>query len=381
MAQPTKYRNVVIIGSHGGAHVARALAASVPQDVRLILIEKNDYGFYPPAALRAAVVPGAETLAVADFDAFFPSGSRHVVLRGTAVTALQEKSVTIDGQFEGSSEVQFEYALLATGSTYQQPSRPTSTKKEEVLEKFRTMQADVKRAKSILIIGGGPVGTEFAGEVRALYADKKVTLVTKGPSLIEGFKPELGKRLLNTLKKSKVDVRLQTSLDEIPEDVTPAQLLPEARSFTLSDGTQVEADFVLFASGAKPNTALVASSGFASALDQQNRVKVDPKTLRALDAKLGFYFAIGDCNDAPGPNTAVALMAQAPVAVAGLQQLLSGKGKAAKSYKEPPQILMVSYGPKDGQGVMMGLSVPSWFTAMVKSKSLFVPNWKKLYKA
>lgn len=374
-------RNVVIIGGYGGALTARALAASVPQDVRLILIEKNGYAFYPPAALRAAVIPGAEDNALTELDGFFPAGSKHVVLKSTAVTALHEKSVTIAGEFEGSNTIPFEYAILATGATYAHPSRPGSADREEVLKGLRAVQADVKQAKSILIVGGGPVGVEFAGEVKSVHPDKKITLVSRPAGLIDGFNPNLGKRLHNTLNKSGVDVRLGVSLDHLPQDLPTSKLLSEPRTFSFSDGSSVEADFVLVASGGKPNTSLVKDSGFASALDQSGRVKVDPKTLRVLDSNLGFYFAVGDCSDAPGSKTAVCTQFQAPVAASGVQQLLAGKGKSGKTYKEPPRILLVSYGPRDGQGVMFNWNVGSWITTAMKSKTLFVPDFKKLYKA
>lgn len=377
----SQLRNVVIVGSHGGAYAARALAASVPQDVRLILIEKHAYAFYPPVALRAAVVPGAETQALTDLDAFFPSSSRHIVLKETAVTKLHERSVAIDRDFEGSSTVPFEYALLATGATYAHPSRPTSAHKQDVLRGLRDVQADVKRAQSILVVGGGPVGVEFIGEVRALYPNKKITLVSKGEGLIEGFNPNLGKRLHNTLKRTNVEVRLGTSLDELPRDFPTSKLLDSAQAFSFSDGSKVDADFVLVASGGKPNTSLVSSSGFDSALDDEGRLKVDAQFLRVSDRKLGFYFAVGDCSNAPGPKTLVATKFQVPVAVAGIQQLLAGKGRSSKAYKEPPQILLVSYGPKDGQGVIMGWNVGSWLTAVIKSKTLFVSDFKKLYRA
>jgi NADH dehydrogenase FAD-containing subunit len=55
-------KNVVIIGgAGGGAQVARDLEKSLPDTHRLILIEKNDFAYWPIGGLRAAVKPGKYT--------------------------------------------------------------------------------------------------------------------------------------------------------------------------------------------------------------------------------------------------------------------------------------------------------------------------------
>lgn len=57
MSTPTK--NVVIIGGcSGGATLARLLEKTLPADTRMILIEKNEFAYWPVGGLRAAVKPG-----------------------------------------------------------------------------------------------------------------------------------------------------------------------------------------------------------------------------------------------------------------------------------------------------------------------------------
>lgn len=51
-------KNIVIVGASGGIYAARALEKSLPKTHRVILIERNDYAFYHPAALRAGTLPG-----------------------------------------------------------------------------------------------------------------------------------------------------------------------------------------------------------------------------------------------------------------------------------------------------------------------------------
>lgn len=374
--------NILVIGASGGANVARQLADSLPASHRLILIERLNFAYHPISSLRGAVIPGFEENNFASLDNFFDKGSRHVVLSGTEVTKLDEDSVTISREFEGSSSIPFVYACLALGATYPIPGRPRSTSREEGLENQRQMQKDIKAAKSILVVGGGPVGVEFVGEVRTQYpksTGKAVTLATSGGELIPGgWKKSLGQKIHTLLTSEGIDIKYNAKVD-LPEDVEVGKLLPTVRSFELPDGGKVEADFVIMATGGKPNTTLVKDD-YPEALNDMGQIKVEPTTLRLLDPKLGKYFAIGDCTDSPGPNTYFTVMQQAPVVSAHLLALAQGKGKASKLYKEPMNVMVVPFGPSQGHGQIGPFVMGSWVTSLGKGKTLFVPDFKKLYR-
>jgi len=51
-----------------------------------------------------------------------------------------------------------------------------------MLGSYAKVRGAIKDAQKILIIGGGPVGVELAGEIRAFYPAKEVTLVCAGVS-------------------------------------------------------------------------------------------------------------------------------------------------------------------------------------------------------
>jgi pyruvate/2-oxoglutarate dehydrogenase complex dihydrolipoamide dehydrogenase (E3) component len=67
---------------------------------------------------------------------------------------------------------------LVQGSTYSFPFRPISGQStlKEIRDSLRGFQDDIKNASSILIVGGGPTGAEFAGEIAAQHKDKKITV-------------------------------------------------------------------------------------------------------------------------------------------------------------------------------------------------------------
>lgn len=71
---------------------------------------------------------------------------------------------------------------------------------------FQQANAELKAAQTILIIGGGPVGIEMAGEIMEDMPGKSVTLVTSKelmPSPDVEFSEKFRTRLRNKLEKVK----------------------------------------------------------------------------------------------------------------------------------------------------------------------------------
>ena len=59
----------------------------------------------------------------------------------------------------------------------------------------RAFAERLRRAESVLVVGGGAVGVEFSGEVLHLYPEKKITLVHSADRLV-GTCPPRASRLL-----------------------------------------------------------------------------------------------------------------------------------------------------------------------------------------
>ena len=68
---------------------------------------------------------------------------------------------------------------------------------------------ELKAADSVLIIGGGPVGLELAGEIATDMPSKKVTLVHSGQNILESYPPRLGRLVKSQLEVLGVKVRSQ----------------------------------------------------------------------------------------------------------------------------------------------------------------------------
>jgi dihydrolipoamide dehydrogenase len=105
-----------------------------------------------------------------------------------------------------------------------------------------------KVPKSILIVGGGAVGVEFAYVFSGLGA--KTTVVEMMPSLIPMFDADLGAELGRSFKKRGVDVRLGATVERAQKTKSGWKC-----SIKVSGKTEeIEAEVVLLGVGRKANT-------------------------------------------------------------------------------------------------------------------------------
>lgn len=107
------------------------------------------------------------------------------------------------------------------------------------------MQAQIETSSSILIVGGGPVGIEFAGEVAAHYngksgrSRKEVTLVHAQKTYLTepGWKDGFNSSIRNQLDALGVKTIFGTKVDDIPK--ATGKLSQGKQDFQLTNGQTV----------------------------------------------------------------------------------------------------------------------------------------------
>ncbi|GAA6005150.1 NAD(P)/FAD-dependent oxidoreductase [Rhodotorula paludigena] len=377
-------KNIVIVGyGPAAAQTAQTLAPSLPSGYRIVAISSGP-GYWPIAALRGAVVPGWEDKPIASTDNAFPKGGQHVLIEPATVVELRRNSIVLDEAAAGfDAEIPFEYCVLATGSAYPYPCRPRRSTFADAVADLRQTQQEVAAAKSILVIGGGPVGVEVAGEVAEYYngkdgrAKKEITIVHSHDRFLHesGWKDKFNNTLKQQLEAYGINVILGQKVVDGPAESGKIEGGP--RAFHLDNGQSVTADFVFVAHGNAPNTGLVRDFD-ASALDEKKRVRVRPSLqLENYDN----IFAVGDITDVKEEKTFYASKGHAPVAAANILSLINAS-KPAKAVKPTGQMLVVTVGSKGGASQLpFGFVMGSWFTSFAKGKSLFIADFKKLYNA
>ncbi|GAA5894439.1 hypothetical protein JCM6882_004822 [Rhodosporidiobolus microsporus] len=392
-------QNIVVVGLGPSAVPAvQALVAQLPSTHRIVAISSTD-GYWPIAGLRAAVVPGWEDRVTAPLTNIFPAGSRHILIGGTTVVELKDHSVVLNKPHsEFGTEVPFDYAILATGSSYPFPARPhPGSTASETAASLRALQSSLQSASSVLVIGGGPVGIEYAAEVAAYYngkdgrAKKRITLVHSHDKFLyeDGWKDKLNNSLKKQLEGLGVDVVLGQKV--LGEGLETGAVDGGEREFQLSGGGSVKADYIMVATGNSPNTSFIGAFD-PSLLNSSRQVLVKPSFQLAPPSKTDKYdhiFAIGDITDVPESKLVAHAGNHGPIVAANLLALIKASSSNAskpsssslplKSYGAGARMIGISVGPGGGAGQAFGWVMGPWMVSMMKSKSLFTPMFKKLY--
>ena len=76
-------------------------------------------------------------------------------------------------------------------------SRSTKISISELENDCKDFSEAVAAAKDILIVGGGPVGVELAGEIVEQHKDKNITIVSASEELVT---PDFDDKFQNSLK-------------------------------------------------------------------------------------------------------------------------------------------------------------------------------------
>jgi NAD(P) transhydrogenase len=120
-------------------------------------------------------------------------------------------------------------------------------------------------ADSVAVVGGGPIGCEYASIFRAL--DVHVTLIDLAPRLAPMLDVEISERLAGSFERLGIDLRLGTSVHAV--DHANGRL-----AVALEDGRTVTAAKVVVAAGRAGNTEDLGLDDAGVALDARGRVIV-----------------------------------------------------------------------------------------------------------
>ncbi|ODN84409.1 hypothetical protein L202_00364 [Cryptococcus amylolentus CBS 6039] len=334
MSAEKEYKNIVIIGASIAGHsLVNDLYPYLSSEYRILLVDALDFAFWPIAAIRAATAPGWEnklTVPLTD-DRVFPAGSQHRVIAPNKLVECKEASVVLEHPFEGSNEIPFWRCVIATGAKQQAPLVPDlSSTEEEYKQLLRQYQRDLKEVKDVVIIGGGAVGIEYAGDIRCINEKANITIVHPRSGLLEPtplnpipastttiptyssppVDPRLSKNLAALCRKLNIELILEDRV-VIPKDgeVVGAGKWEGkygkqegVKVVGLASGKQVKADWVIMAAGTQPNSWMVANKDEGALDGKLIRVDEYLKVISTNEKSIfnGQYYAIGDVCSAPG---------------------------------------------------------------------------------
>jgi hypothetical protein len=218
---------VVVGGGYGGINAAKALDAVAD----VTLVDPTEAFFHNVAGWRTLVEP--EWLD----RIFLPY--EHLLARGRFV---RDRAVAVDGRrvtLASGDVLEPDYLVLATGSSYPFPAKTEEPDIASARSRLRAAHEALLGAKRALIVGAGPAGLELAGEIKAFYPDKHVTIADVAPDILTGpYDQELRDELRRQLDALGVELRLGAALSELPT-APPATLTPIA--IPTADGDELVA--------------------------------------------------------------------------------------------------------------------------------------------
>jgi len=182
------------------------------------------------------------------------AGVRHIEGRATVVDA---HTVEV-----GDTRYTADNILIATGGWPTVPDFPGNDLAITSNEAFN-LEALPDKA---LIVGGGYIAVEFSGIFHGLGVD--VTQLYRGPLFLRGFDDDVRTHLAEQVRGKGVDLRFETN-------VTALEKRDVGLRATLTDGSVMDVDLVLFATGRHPNSANLGLEAAGVSLADDGSIVVD----------------------------------------------------------------------------------------------------------
>ena len=150
-----------------------------------------------------------------------------------------------------------------------------------------------ERPRSILIMGSGYIGVEFAGIFNGFGS--KVSLVFRKNMPLKGFDTEIRAFLQEEMIKNKIEVMPNNTIDKIVKKGEQFEVF-------LSGGKIKTVEKVLFATGRKPKIKNLGLESMGIKINTQSEIEVN----EYFETSVKDIYALGDCANTPYQLTPVA---------------------------------------------------------------------------
>ncbi|KAI0045202.1 FAD/NAD-P-binding domain-containing protein [Auriscalpium vulgare] len=375
MASQHAKKNVVVVGGGGaGAPLARVFSQKLdPSKHTLTLITTHEFAIHLPGAVRMTTTAEEklEDTALIPLDKLLANGNG-VIKIGRAIGVQANKGAAEGGivTLESGETVAYDVLVLAPGSHWQGAIDFPDGGRDKAIAHINAWREKFASARHVLLVGGGAVGQEFAGEIKDFYPDTKVTIVHSEPLLLNATYPDKFRiRLANDLRARGVELVLGDVVDD-----------PEIKSGKVATrgGKQIETDLVVLCRGGKPATEWLKGSLESDAFNEEGRLRVEP-TLLVKGYKN--IYAAGDVTDWKEQKQVAKYDAHNAVIVSNTLAYLAGS-EPTSVYKGSTEIIVITNGRYWGLGyvdALWGIVINSFFSSLIKGRWLLVSLRRKAH--
>jgi dihydrolipoamide dehydrogenase len=284
------------------------------------------------------------------------------VIMGTA-KVKPGKKVEVKGADGKTSLLEGKHIIIATGARSKQlPNLKQDGKK---IIGYREAMTLPKQPKSMVVVGSGAIGVEFAYFYAAMGT--KVTVVEFLPNIVPVEDEEVSKQLEKSFKKAGIEIMTEASVEKV--DV--AGELCKVNVKTKTGNVQLDCDIVLSAVGVEANIEGIGLEDCGIKTDK-GKIVVD----KYYATNVAGYYAIGDC--VPGQALAHVASAEGITCV----EKIKGLHAEAIDYNNipgctycQPEVASVGYTEKKAKEAGYQIKVGKFpFTASGKAKAAGSPD-------
>jgi dihydrolipoamide dehydrogenase len=209
------------------------------------------------------------------------------------------KKVSVEGK-DGKKDYEANHIIVATGARSRE--LPSLKQDGEKIIGYRQAMNLPKQPKSMIIVGSGAIGVEFAHFYNAMGTE--VTIVEFLPNLVPVEDEDVSKQFEKSFKKAGIKVMTNSSVESVDTSGDGVK----AKVKTKKGEETLEADIVLSAVGIKTNIENIGLEAVG--------IKTDKDKILVNDwyqTNIPGYYAIGDVT--PGPALAHVASAEGIICV------------------------------------------------------------------
>lgn len=275
--------DILIIGAGPAGLVAASTASENYPNKQITLIKEYEKGQVPCGIpyVFGTVLNDVEKNAM-------PCGGdvANITKIVDSVTKVQPDTKTVTTK---NNTIQYDKLIFATGSIpFVHKNFEESLELENVFtidkryDEVKRLKDYIKTKNKIVVIGTGFIGVELAEQLKSL--NKDVTIIGGRHILANSFDEDMAIIAEKIMKEKNINLALGQHASKVISSQN------SATAIELCDGTKIEADVIILATGYKPNTSLAKEAGLK--LARYGGIWVD-EYMRTKDRDI---FAVGDCS-------------------------------------------------------------------------------------
>lgn len=256
-----------------------------------------------------------------------------------------------DAPPERIRRIPFDYAVYALGSGMPAPcdvwgeigrkQSPGRGTKAGTVEWLANYGDEIKKAKRVIIVGGGALGIQYATDIKETTPDVEVTLLHSRDQLLPVYHRQVHDVVIQRFKELGINYSLGDRVLTWPEN--PGFVDGKTKTVVTEKGKTYEGDIVLACTGPRPHIEFIAALD-PTTVAETGRLRVDENL-----AIQGFphIYAIGDAADTEAILAGHMSNGMGGVAARNILRQIAGN-KLEKYVLDPTgQRIKVSLGLKD----------------------------------